>query len=654
MKEIHNIKDTVLEQSIDGMSPFSGGNSDVRGIVADKAVGLLYSHGKIGLLATLINMSLLVFVIWGHVEVVYTGIWVVIILTITLARGLLINTYHRFSSPQETRPSLWRRYAIVGAILAGLAWGSASLLVFPSSSLPQQSLLALVVGGMVAGSVVTLSPVFPAFVGFTVTALLPLIFRFLYEGGETQVLTGVAATVFLVLIIASGRRMCESVHESLRLRESARTLAEFPFQDPDPLLRVNRDGELLFANPVSNDLLKHWDCTIGGKLPSGWRSLIESVVESGKPKEFEGRLEDKWIVFVATPVNERGDVNLYGRDITARKRIEKELYDLNDELESRVLERTAELSQAQRDLEADVVKRKQIEQALQQEKQQQQELITQLQEAQSQLLQSEKMASIGQLAAGVAHEINNPVGYIGANFGALSKYLEQIFQVLKAYENADTVIEGNPDVMEDINVIKQKVDLDYIKQDARLLVEESQDGVNRVRQIVQDLKDFSHVDEGEWQWTDIHKGLDSTLNIVHNEIKYKADVIKEYGELPDVECLGSQINQVFMNLLVNAAHAIEEQGVISIRTGSEGADWIWIEISDNGSGIKQEQLNRIFDPFFTTKPVGKGTGLGLSLSYSIINKHGGRIEVETEIGQGTSFTIWLPVRRQESQAAAAS
>jgi signal transduction histidine kinase len=167
-----------------------------------------------------------------------------------------------------------------------------------------------------------------------------------------------------------------------------------------------------------------------------------------------------------------------------------------------------------------------------------------------------------------------------------------------------------------------------------------------VKNIVQDLKDFSHVDEAEWQWSDLHHGLDSTLNIVWNELKYKAEVVKEYGAPPEIECIPSQLNQVFMNLLVNAAHAIENRGTITIRTGHDG-DGAWVEITDDGKGIAPEHLERIFDPFFTTKPVGKGTGLGLSLSYGIVKKHKGRIEVDSRPGMGARFRVWLPVRQGE-------
>jgi two-component system, NtrC family, sensor kinase len=268
-----------------------------------------------------------------------------------------------------------------------------------------------------------------------------------------------------------------------------------------------------------------------------------------------------------------------------------------------------------------------------------------LQLAQEQLLQSEKLASIGQLAAGVAHEINNPVGYVFSNFGTLERYLEDLFRMLAAYERAETLVAGTPAAAE-LAALRAEIELEYLKEDVPTLMAESKEGITRVRKIVQDLKDFSHVDtRREWEWVDLHKGIDSTLNIVNNEIKYKADVVKAYGVLPDVLCVPSELNQVFMNLLVNAAHAIDkERGTITVRTGSEGAE-VWVEVRDDGCGIAKDNLSRIFDPFFTTKPVGKGTGLGLSLSYGIVQKHGGRIEVDSEPGRGTSFRVTLPVQR---------
>lgn len=282
----------------------------------------------------------------------------------------------------------------------------------------------------------------------------------------------------------------------------------------------------------------------------------------------------------------------------------------------------------------------------------QQKALTQmLHEAQVQLLQSEKMASIGQLAAGVAHEINNPVGYVSSNLTTLQKYVEDLFSLLDAYARLEQEVAPENAIRQEIDSLKQRLDLDFLREDLSDLMSESQEGISRVRQIVQDLKDFSHVDEAEWQWADLHKSLDSTLNIVHNELKYKAEVIKEYDpDIPHVECIASQLNQVFMNLLVNAAHAIENRGTITVRTLLRSPEWVAVEITDTGTGIPQDKLGRIFDPFYTTKPVGKGTGLGLSLAYGIVQKHDGEIEVESEVGKGTTFRVSLPVQQAEPKA----
>jgi signal transduction histidine kinase len=258
------------------------------------------------------------------------------------------------------------------------------------------------------------------------------------------------------------------------------------------------------------------------------------------------------------------------------------------------------------------------------------------------------MASIGQLAAGVAHEINNPIGYVSSNLGSLDGYLKQLFEVIDVYRSAESEI-GDSATRERIAKARAAVDLEFLSEDVFALLQESREGISRVSKIVQDLKDFSRVgSHDEWCWADLHEGIDSTINIVNNEIKYKAQLVRAYGALPQVECLPSQLNQVFMNVLVNAAHAIEAQGTITVRTGVDSADEVWVEIADTGRGIAPEHMNRIFDPFFTTKPVGKGTGLGLSLSYGIVQKHRGRIDVKSEPGLGTTFRVTLPVRQQSA------
>jgi signal transduction histidine kinase len=293
-------------------------------------------------------------------------------------------------------------------------------------------------------------------------------------------------------------------------------------------------------------------------------------------------------------------------------------------LEHLVDQRTDQFKHASEALQREIDERKQLE---------------------SQLVQSEKLASLGQLAAGVAHEINNPIGFISSNLGTLDGYFKQLQEMLDAYREAENAI-GSSEVIDRLGQLRERVELDFLREDIPLLIKESKDGIGRVGRIVKDLKDFSRVDSNqEWQWANLQQGIESTLNIVANELKYKADVVKEFQKLPDIECLPSQINQVIMNLIVNASQAMgPERGTITLRTGLEG-ETVSIEVADTGIGIEPDNLQKIFDPFYTTKPVGQGTGLGLSLSYGIVKKHQGDISVRSEVGVGSTFRVELPVRQ---------
>ncbi len=265
-----------------------------------------------------------------------------------------------------------------------------------------------------------------------------------------------------------------------------------------------------------------------------------------------------------------------------------------------------------------------------------------LKAAQSQILQQEKMASIGQLAAGIAHEVNNPVGFIMSNLSSLQKYVSRLSEFIDVQTETIKKLSGDGKILNAITESRKSLKVDYIIDDLGNLIRESLDGAERVKKIVQDLKSFSRIDEAEWKMADINAGIESTINMVWNELKYKATVKKEYGDIPLTKCNPGQLNQVFMNMLINAAHAIEKQGEITVKTW-HGSGFIYISISDTGKGIPSENLNRIFEPFFTTKEVGKGTGLGLSIAYDIVKKHNGDITVESKAGKGSAFTIKIPV-----------
>jgi len=257
------------------------------------------------------------------------------------------------------------------------------------------------------------------------------------------------------------------------------------------------------------------------------------------------------------------------------------------------------------------------------------------------MLQQEKLASIGQLAAGVAHEINNPIGFITSNLQRFKEYADSI---IAYHQAADKIIaeECPAPLRQRLAEYGEQHELSYILGDIQELIEQSLDGAQRVKQIVLDLKDFAHPDENGIKEASLNKCIESTVNMVRNEIKFVADLILDLGELVPILCNPQQINQVITNLLLNAAHSISERGTISVTTRMEGGHAL-LTISDTGCGIPPEILSRIFDPFFTTKEVGKGTGLGLAISSDIIQKHNGVITVTSEPGKGSTFTVTLPV-----------
>lgn len=308
------------------------------------------------------------------------------------------------------------------------------------------------------------------------------------------------------------------------------------------------------------------------------------------------------------------------QDITERKQAELALQQLNTELESRVAERTLELQSA----------------------------LNQLQRTQLQMVQTEKMSALGQMVAGILHEINNPVNYIYGNLKHLNDYVHSLLSLIQGYR------QHYPKPPEALQDSIAKLDLDFLIEDIQKLLKSAEKGAGRIKEIVQSLRNFSRLDESERKEVNLHIGLDNTLKLLQHRLKttrhrQKITVLRDYGNLPLIECYPSLLNQAFINLLNNAIDALEdhpvEQKTIRIWTKSVGKEWVSIHIADNGTGISEAVQSRIFDPFFTTKPVGKGTGLGLSISYQIITgQHHGRLYYHSTMGEGTEFVIELPIQ----------
>lgn len=447
---------------------------------------------------------------------------------------------------------------------------------------------------------------------------------------------------------------------------------------PVPTFAINTDHVITQWNRACEHLLgwskvemvgtdRHWQALYRYKRPL----LADLIVEGGEAaieQHYAGKwrrsaqipggyeAEDffpnigaagHWLHFTAAPLRDQagrvvGAIETM-RDVTDRRVAENELRRAHDNLGHLVEQRTAQLAEMNEQLQEDIRQRHAAEAELRRSNLELTALNQRLSHAQQQLVQADKLASIGQLAAGVAHEINNPIGYIFSNFTTLQGYFDQLLTMLDEYARAEPGM-ADPGAL---RVMREQIDLDFLREDIPALMAESREGIVRVRHIVQDLKDFSRAEGNQdWVWANLHQGIDSTLNIVGNEVKYRADVVKEYGDIPDIQCLPVQINQVVMNLVVNAAHALGAgRGRITVTTGRAGEDHVWIEIADTGCGIPADVLPRIFDPFFTTKEVGKGTGLGLSLSYGIVQRHGGQIDVTSTPGEGSRFRVTLPIHQ---------
>ncbi len=424
------------------------------------------------------------------------------------------------------------------------------------------------------------------------------------------------------------RFVLDALHEEILAVDPSLTIVSvnLAFLKQRGLTFVNVIGK-----PMRNEAFWFYDPSLMNLLETD----VENTLKSGKPNRrirmIHVRKDVPLVYEIQTiPIlNEKQEtiqVVILLRNVTEEHRRREEIVQLNRRLEQTL----SELHSKNETLE---------------------KTLSRLKETQSQMIQSEKMASIGQLAAGIAHEINNPVGFVSSNLNTLSGYIDDLKAILSEYRAILRQAAASgvpiPGIDRALNTEADR-EVDFILEDLPQLVRESREGLDRIRKIVIDLKDFAHPGEDTLKLSDLNQNIDSTLNIVWNEIKYKAVVHKDYGDIPQIHCYPQQLNQVFMNLLVNAAQAISDKGEIHIATRAQG-DMVIVTISDTGCGIPPEHIHRIFDPFFTTKEVGKGTGLGLNVAYNVIRKHKGTITVESTPGKGTTFTVRLPINGPDTQ-----
>ncbi|MBI2381356.1 MAG: hypothetical protein HYV16_11445 [Gammaproteobacteria bacterium] len=310
------------------------------------------------------------------------------------------------------------------------------------------------------------------------------------------------------------------------------------------------------------------------------------------------------------------------RNIALREQAEQRLKDINEGLETEVQDRTRCLARANDSLLS---------------------ALAELKSAQNQLMEAEKFAAIGQLSAGVAHEINNPIAFVAGNIGALRDYFQGLLRLIDSYENLEQAL-PQPDAAAEVRAVRKDIDLDFLREDAQLLLKECADGLSRVKAIVADLREYAGEENPQWQRCAIDGCLDNALKRLRAQLPSGVKLEQGFDDVPELECLPSQIEQMLEHLLHNAIQAVNGQGriTVDIRTQGEGMD---IAVRDNGCGIPAEHQAHIFDPFYTTRPVGQGRGLGLSVVYNTVRRHGGRIRVESTPGKGSCFHVWLPLKQ---------
>jgi PAS domain S-box-containing protein len=429
-----------------------------------------------------------------------------------------------------------------------------------------------------------------------------------------------------------------NITQRKQAEEKIRKLSQAIEQSPNMIIISDKEGVVEYANPK---VLQFMECELDSVLGKSIREISAQIQYHVQERHETNKILQSELGWQGEIVYERDGKKYVFLGLFAPIKNE------NEEVTHYLF------------TYSDITERKKVEMELQKSNQELQKVIQRLHEMQTKLIQQEKLAGIGQLAAGVAHEINNPLGFVGSNFDTLRKYSLKLKEIIVAYKNfndtfAEMGLEDANEMLSHINDLEKKNNIDFIIEDIEELLNDSMDGLKRIKEIVSGLRWFSRIDQiNEFEEYDLNLGVKNTLIVAKNEIKYHALITENLGDIPLIEAVGGEINQVLLNTIINAVHAIKEKntqdtGRINISTFSDG-NFVCCQIEDNGIGIPKENMNKIFNPFFTTKPVGQGTGLGLSIAYDIIiNKHKGEILVDTELEWGTKFTIKLPIKQSDS------
>ena len=660
-------------------------DSDNNARLFAEKINRLFSNQRLGNIGTLVNAFILVLIQWKQVNHLVLYIWFGFVFSIISGRSLLARQFNR-RDIRFDQAVIWRNLCLSVIFASGFAWGMAGIFLFPGQSIAHQMFTAFTIGGMVAGASAVFSAFRSSFFAFSLPAMLPVIINSVLFQDGVHFGMSVMMILFLLLMSATSLRNNRVIEAAIKLGFEKQGLADYLAHARDRAESINHklQSEINQRRRIEVELEKHQrqlesevenrTAELQDRNAELQHEINERVRIEAALRESEERyrllientivgivlIKDQKIVFAnrfVAMLSGYSQDEILGRSFidfihpedrefaitNYVRRLKGEIF--TDTYSIRMQSKSSEVHWL--DVSAVRLHYEGMPSILVYMRD-----ISKQHKLESQLFQSEKMASIGQLAAGVAHEINNPVGFVNSNLHTLAEYQNDIKGLIEFYrqslEDVKNTLAGadNDLILEKIEAIQCReadIDLGYILEDCPVLINESRDGMERIKKIVMDLKDFAHPGEEGLQMIDINQSIESTLNIVWNELKYNAEIIKNFEQIPDIEGYPQQLNQVFMNLLVNAAQAITGKGQIRIQTrGIESS--VEIEISDTGCGIPQENLGKIFDPFFTTKPVGKGTGLGLNVSYNIIKKHNGTLKATSKVGKGTVFTIQLPVQ----------